>query len=367
MTHHPSSHGRHVEVDSLEQFDVLVRAGSTSMAGWRVQDLDLRGRGRELTGLDPAGALFLGCDLDPGDEQSLRGRGALLFPDVPDLPFNPYRSGLYSPAELYAGLDDGYDHTADARIYVWSGQRDVGVTATLAQSLHDFAVDEALTEYVAHRRLVGVMGGHAVRRDSAVYADAARLGRALAAAGLGVATGGGPGAMEAANLGAAAHPMSDEDLDGALEELAGVPDFRPSVTAWAECAFRVADRLPRDVPTLGIPTWFYGHEPPNIFAADVAKYFRNALREDTLLRVCSAGIVFLPGAAGTVQEIFQDGCENYYASPGARTPMVLLGREHWTRTLPAWPLLESMAEAAGFTDSVRLVDTWQEAVQVLTG
>ncbi len=51
---------------------------------------------------------------------------------------------------------------------------------------------------------MGVMGGHAVSRDTEPYAGAARLGHRLAAAGLAVLTGGGPGAMEAANLGALA-------------------------------------------------------------------------------------------------------------------------------------------------------------------
>ena len=32
--------------------------------------------------------------------------------------------------------------------------------------------------------------------------------------------------------------------------------------------------------SLGVPTWFYGHEPPNLFATRIAKFFTNALRED---------------------------------------------------------------------------------------
>ena len=338
------------------------------MRGWRLQDLDLRDRGSTLRRLDVTGALFLGCRLDPADEDSLRDRGALIFPEVPDVPFDAYRTTLYRPEELYAGLDSGYPQTLDARIYAWSQATDAGrsdVTAALARSLHDHAIDQALREYVDDRRLLGVMGGHAVRRDSVAYADAVRLTRAAARSGLVVATGGGPGAMEAANLGAAARDLDDRQLARALAELAEVPDFRPSVRAWAETAFRVRERLTGDVPTLGIPTWFYGHEPPNPFAADVAKYFRNALREDTLLHVCTGGIVFLPGAAGTVQELFQDACENYYSAADARAPMVLLGHEHWTRTYPAWPLLRSLADDAGFSGGVALVDSWEEALEVL--
>ena len=81
----------------------------------------------------------------------------------------------------------------------------------------------------------------------------------------------------------------------------------------------------------------------------VAKYFRNALREDTLLRVCTGGIVFLPGAAGTVQEIFQDACENYYAEPDRRAPMVLVGERVLDRHLPRL----AAARGAGRREGVR--------------
>ena len=36
--------------------------------------------------------------------------------------------------------------------------------------------------------------------------------------------------------------------------------------------------------------------------------------------------------------------------------MVLVGREHWTRRLPVWPLLQALAEQGGFADRVFLVD-----------
>ncbi|MEZ5112998.1 MAG: hypothetical protein R2693_05855 [Nocardioidaceae bacterium] len=38
-----------------------------------------------------------------------RRHGALLFPKVPDLPFDPYRAHLYTGPELYAGLGSSYD------------------------------------------------------------------------------------------------------------------------------------------------------------------------------------------------------------------------------------------------------------------
>ncbi len=128
--------------------------------------------------------------------------------------------------------------------------------------------------------------------------------------------------------------------------MARVPSFRPDVGAWARAAFDVVgatDLLGDGRESLGIPTWHYGHEPPNAFATAIAKFFRNAPREAVLLEVCNAGIVFLPGAGGTVQEVFQDACENYYADESAVAPMVLVGHRHWTEELPVWPLLQKLA------------------------
>ena len=63
----------------------------------------------------------------------------------------------------------------------------------------------------------------------------------------------------------------------------------------------------------------------------IAKYFANALREDTLLHRCRGGIVFFPGQAGTVQEIFQAATENFYAAgPTLVAPMILVGVDYWT-------------------------------------
>jgi predicted Rossmann-fold nucleotide-binding protein len=346
-----------VEVESLDQFDALIEQGATSMAHWRIQDVDLTGRSTALERLGARGALLLGCALDNGTESSLRERGALIFPQVPDVPVNPYRAELYTPAELYAGLEQAsYDATPDAQAYAWSRTSD-DLAADLARTLHDHAVDDALVELVDGRRLVGVMGGHAHDRGTPEYVAAARLGRALAREGLTVATGGGPGAMEAPNLGAYLAPYDDGVLDEAVVVLATVPAFGTSTTLWARAAFEVLGRWPDGAPSVGIPTWFYGHEPPNALATHIAKYFKNAIREDVLLHLCDAGIVFLPGRAGTVQEVFQDACENYYATPGALAPMVLVGVDHWTEELPAWPLLEALAAGRPMAGREHLVDS----------
>jgi predicted Rossmann-fold nucleotide-binding protein len=173
--------------------------------------------------------------------------------------------------------------------------------------------------------------------------------------------------MEAANLGGYLAGLDDGEaaLDEALSLLARAPSFRPSVDAWVTAGFAVTDRFPSGAPTLGIPTWFYGHEPPNAFASHIAKYFANATREDGLLARSNAGIVFLPGAAGTVQEIFDNATPNYYESRGEPTPMVLVDQVHWTERLPAWPLLQSLARGRAMEDRIALVDRIEDAPEAL--
>ncbi len=82
---------------------------------------------------------------------------------------------------------------------------------------------------------------------------------------------------------------------------------------------------------------------------------------DLRVKICDAGIVFLPGAGGTVQEVFQDACENYYAAADKVAPMVLVGERYWTETLPAWQLLTALARGRAMEQHVHLVDTVEEA------
>ncbi|MEU0007419.1 Rossmann fold nucleotide-binding protein [Streptomyces sp. NPDC006314] len=349
-------------MESLAEFDEVV-AAHASLTRFRVQAVDLTGRTDVLLRLDTTGAVFLGCPMTPEAAVHVRSAGALVFPPVPGLPFDPYRGFVYTPGELFESLGKGYEATPDALAYAWfqRTKADGDVFASTLRAIHDDAVSDALDELLAGARVVGVMGGHAMGRGTAAYAGAARLGRELTRAGFTVATGGGPGAMEAANLGAYAAPFADGMLDDALRLLARAPSFRPSVTDWARAAFDVRERWPGGGESVGIPTWFYGHEPPNAFAAHIAKYFANATREDGLLARSRAGVVFLPGAAGTVQEIFDNATPNYYESRGEPTPMVLVDEAHWTRELPVWPLLRSLARGRAMESRIALVDRIEQA------
>ncbi len=357
-------------MESLDEFDAQV-SSTGSLAGVMVQSVDLTHRSSVLRGTDVAGAIFLGCALRPGDASHLARAGALVFPRLPDLPFDPYRPALYTPAELYRGLDRGYPATTDAAIFGWAEQhlRPGELGADLAVALHDHAITEALQQTVSDvdpERIVGIMGGHAQPRGSGPYRASARLAHQLAEAGMVVLSGGGPGAMEAANLGAAFTGSPDE-LSAAITELASVQTWSPDVSAWARSAQRVAAAVPCDRLSLGIPTWFYGHEPPNLFATRIAKYFTNALREDTLLRLCRGGLVYLPGAAGTVQEVFQAVTPNFYVAEGEPVvPLVMVGAEFWTETVPAWPLLHALAAGRTMAQRIHLVDEVDEALAALS-
>ena len=356
------SRGRIIDVATLEDFDHRLAVGACNLSGWRVRGLDLTGR---IDGLADdcriSGATFLGCTFGPGEEARVAAAGALVLPAIRSAPVDVYRGRLYTADELYD--DPSYARSLDGRAYSWF-QYAHGRDDALAIALHDHAIDDALAEWAGSRHMVGVMGAHAAERGTPAYAESARLGHLLGQDNV-VATGGGPGSMEAANLGASLSARPVEALDEALTTLTEVPSFRPSVDAWVRTAFSARDLHADPAESLGIPTWHYGHEPPNVFATAIAKYFGNPAREAILLEVCDAGIVFLAGAGGTVQEIFQDACENYYADESSVAPMVLVGKQYWTETLPAWPLLQSLARGRVMEDHVHLVDSTEEAAAVV--
>ncbi|MCA0296012.1 MAG: LOG family protein [Actinobacteria bacterium] len=361
----PASAGTGAEIDSLEEFDARLASGG-SLAECYLQSLDLTGRSEALLATDVTRAVFLGCGFAPGVEAQLEADGALVFPTLPDLPFSPYRTGLYTAQELYAGLEGGYRYTLDARVFRW--WRHVGqhrsLTSELAMTLHDHAITEALDD-VGLDGSVGVMGGHQLVRGTSGYAEAAELGRDLTAAGRTVITGGGPGAMEAVNLGASL-VGSYAGLASALALLAECPGFADDIAAWASAGMAVRDRFDLGGRSYGVPTWLYGHEPPNVFCTGIAKLFSNAIREDVLLRHATGGLVCLPGAAGTVQEVFQGVTPRFYAvGDDPVPPLVLVGTDYWTRVRPAWPLLTSLAEGRPMAASLHLVDSVAEVPALL--
>jgi predicted Rossmann-fold nucleotide-binding protein len=231
------------------------------------------------------------------------------------------------------------------------------------------------------------MGGHDNTRADPAYRRIAEMARALRRHGLQIVTGGGPGLMEAANLGAFLAPYYDDELDRCLEKLV-TAEFKDDIPRWLQVACRVRGELlggdwkaePQPISrSLGIPTWHYGAEPPNVFATAIGKYFYNSVREDGLVTVASGGLVFGPGAAGTVQEIFQDVTLNYYRAAGAKpTPMVFVGKDFWDPDngdaatpspdpgrKPAYPLVKKLGADGGFSDALLISDDVDEVVRFL--
>jgi predicted Rossmann-fold nucleotide-binding protein len=273
--------------------------------------------------------------------------------------------GDYRPgdAESYRATIDGriYDHFEN------SGRaRPPSILEDLARRLHDHAVTDALHEHLAGRRVVAIMGGHGLSRTDDTYRDVAVIARTLTESGFTLASGGGPGAMEATHLGASLAGRGAPDLGRALTVLARAPRFEP-VGAWLDTAFEVWRDLPdaAGATHVGIPTWLYGHEPPTVFAPNIAKFFRNSLREEGLVTLAEYGILFAPGSAGTVQEIFQDATQNHYHTEPWISPMVFLGREYWTERLPVLPLLRALAGERPYAELVTVTDDPVEAIRTI--
>ncbi len=356
-----------------------------------VKGLDLRGETEFLLQTNAHCAVFLGTHMDDAALDHVIDTGGVVFPrlrELLDLPFQVYRDRLYQLPELMEGLDVDspgslFRDTVDGRIYRWfqgqrGGEEPVGILEALSQRLHDHGIDDALREFLAARPsdVVGIMGGHAVHRSSPEYGDVARLGRALARKGWLVVTGGGPGAMEAGNLGAWLAPRDDDALERALELLSPSPGFDEDPERYMANGYRVLAELSLDPrspadgrggESLAVPTWYYGHEPSNQFATHIAKYFANSVREAGLVTIATRGIVFAPGAAGTIQEIFMDATQNYYGLEGLVSPMVLLDSAYWRETFPVAPLLErlgagrDMARLVAVEDDVERVIAFLEA------
>lgn len=100
------------EIHSAEQLTEQLRCGT--LARCVLQGLDLRDV--DLGDVDVDGAALLGCRLPMGAAADLLTRGALLFPALPELPYNPYRPRLYSAPELMNGYRRGEPATFNASL-----------------------------------------------------------------------------------------------------------------------------------------------------------------------------------------------------------------------------------------------------------
>ena len=371
----------HIEIDSIEHF--RQRAAASGLSDTVIQGLDLRHDSEALLAGTCSGAVFLGCKLEDAATRHILDSGGLIFPRLPDLPYRCYRPSLYTVEELMDGYQPGHPAShadcLDQRIYAHFDlcrRRDgpVPIIEALAQRLHDHAIDDALADLLQGdsehgdgepRQVIAIMGGHSMQRSDADYRKVARIAQRLTAHDprILMASGGGPGAMEACTLGAWLARRDAAALDEALRQLARAPGY--AHPEWLDTALEVRAAFPDPAASLGIPTWFYGHEPPNLFATHIAKYFSNSLREDGLLAIAKHGVIFAPGSAGTIQEIFQDATQNHYGTFDLVSPMVFLGRRYWSEQKPVYPLLRGLAAGRQYGELMTIADDVDEIVEFI--
>ena len=172
---------------------------------------------------------------------------------------------------------------------------------------------------------VAVFGSARTSREDPAYALGERLGRALAEADFAVVTGGGPGAMEAANKGCC--------------EAGGL-----SVGLGIELPFEA-----------GLNEW-----------VDSGVNFRYFFVRKTMFVKYTQGFVVLPGGLGTLDELFE-AMTLVQTQKVTSFPIILMGVDYW-RGLVDWLRATVLAEgkiAEADLDMLTLTDDVDEAVALL--
>ncbi|MBD3330789.1 hypothetical protein GF354_04645 [Candidatus Peregrinibacteria bacterium] len=337
-----------------------------------LQNLDLREVDVDWKDVKIANTSFLGCEMDEETELILRKKGAIIYPKFVGLPYNPYRKDLYTWQELMDGYTPENDASLDLKIYnhfkLFRNSGDVN--EALSQRIHDHAIDDALLELIGRdksgmtkKKCIGVMGGHSILRTDAFYEKVAIASKRLTEEGYLIVSGGGPGIMEASNLGAYFAGKQDDELMESIEILKAAPKYTDK--DFVVKSQEIIDKYPEGQENIAIPTWFYGHEPSNLFATKIAKYFSNAIREDILLAIAIYGIIYAPGSAGTLQEVFADAAQNHYVSFGYASPMVFFGRKFWSEDSFIYQLVKQLSEGYKYHDMLAISDDPDEIVKFI--
>ena len=172
---------------------------------------------------------------------------------------------------------------------------------------------------------IGVFGSARTRPDDPFFAVGEEVGRRLVEAGFAVITGGGPGAMEAANKGAS--------------EAGGV-----SVGLGIELPFET------------------GLNP----YVDVGVNFRYFFARKTMFVKYASGFVVMPGGLGTFDELFE-ALTLVQTQKVTSFPVVLLGVDYWSGLLD-WLRGTVLADgkiSEADLDLVHLTDDVEEAVALM--
>lgn len=292
-----------------------------------------------------------------------------------NVPFDIYPTSLYTTGTLYEGYvrnkPETYEQCFDQQVYehfIRKGKRCNESGELMARALHDQAITLDMYDFLSRydeKCIVGIMGGHGILRTSEEYKQVVFLSKILTELGSLMVSGGGPGAMEATHLGAWMAGFTVEETLEAIDMISVAPSFKDE--GWLDTAFSVREKfLQSRYESLGIPTWLYGHEPANVFATQIAKYFTNSIREDEILTIAMGGIIYTPGSAGTMQEVFQDAVQNHYLSFGYSSPMIFMNSNFWTKEMPIYKLFEYLIEEGKYKNlDILLSDSIEEIVKKL--
>lgn len=364
---------KYTEIENCEALKRALEAGGT-LRHYAFQGIDFEPCMETARKCTYSDCLFLGGF----GVEKLRDRmdgTCSIFPRFQGLPFRVFRSGLYNAGSLYEGYrpgePDSYKECFDSKVYehyLAAGKQTGDIKETLARILHDHSMNDGLDDFLHsfdEKSIVGIMGGHGLSRCDESYRKVVMVSKKLTEGGSLMVSGGGPGAMEATHLGAWMAGRSDNEVDEALEILAAAPSYKDRL--WLDTAFMVMERFPMPkYVSLGVPTWLYGHEPATPFATHIAKYFDNSTREDTILTIAKGGVIYSPGSAGTMQEIFQDAVQNHYLSFGYASPMIFLGKEYWMDEMPVYRLMEHLIAKGKYNNLLlSITDSIDETVQTI--
>jgi len=277
------------------------------------------------------------------------------------MPFDIFREHLYSAESLYKGYQLGkpgsFKDCYDQRVYqhyLDRGKNATDIKETLGRTLHDHSITNAMNDFLSHfdeRQIVGIMGGHGLSRTDKAYRQVVVVSKTLAENGCLMVSGGGPGAMEATHLGAWMAGHTEAETDDALAILKEAPSFKDRL--WLETALQVMTKYPQEqYVSLGVPTWLYGHEPATPFA--------------THITIAKGGIIYSPGSAGTMQEIFQEAVQNHYLSFGYASPMIFMNKQYWTEEMPVYLLMEHLIKKGKYKNLITtLTDSTEEIVSTI--
>ena len=362
----------YIEVESQKDLKKLLET-KKELSKYAFQNLDFKSFSSILNEVTFDDCIFLGCQIPEGLVCTIYMNN-FLFPKL-NMPYNSYINTLYTKESLYNNYEFGkpetYKNTLDYKVYnhfIKTGKEAGDIKETLARRLHDHAITDALYDFLdtyPDDKKVAIMGGHGLSRADEGFTTVALISKQLTEKGYLMLSGGGPGAMEATHVGAYFAGKPETELLDAISILKAAPSYKDAL--WLDKSFEVLKKYPTtNYESVGIPTWLYGHEPPSPFATKIAKYFANSVREDGLLAIAKGGIVFTPGSAGTIQEIFQDATQNHYLSFEVSSPMVFLNTHYWTKERPVYPFLEQMNTEKKYNNLLlSICDTTEEVINEL--